>query len=179
MRSEADRLIEMLGLKPHPEGGHFRETFRDCGPPTPDLDGNRRRAHSTAIYFLIKAGEVSRWHRIDAPEVWHFYRGAPLELRIGKETYVLGSDIDEAQVPQDRGAGRRLAGGQKPWQLQPGRLHGCARFRVRKFRNGAGRFCAVRAGSLNYCELLQRTPRRTVAHFRLTPRLGPAHGRGQ
>jgi predicted cupin superfamily sugar epimerase len=91
MRSEADRLIEMLALKPHPEGGHFRETFRD---------GNEGRAYSTAIYFLLKAGEVSRWHRVDAPEVWHFYRGAPLELRIGKETYMLGSDIDEAQVPQ-------------------------------------------------------------------------------
>ncbi|HEY1876720.1 MAG TPA: cupin domain-containing protein [Rhizomicrobium sp.] len=100
MRSEADRLIEMLALKPHPEGGHFRETFRDSGPQSPGLDGNPGRAHSTAIYFLLKAGEVSRWHRVDAPEVWHFYRGAPLELSIGKETYVLGSDIDEAQVPQ-------------------------------------------------------------------------------
>jgi len=100
MRSEADRLIEMLALKPHPEGGHFRETFRDSGPLPVDLDGNRGRAHSTAIYFLLKAGEASRWHRVDASEVWHFYRGAPLELSIGKETYVLGADIDEAQVPQ-------------------------------------------------------------------------------
>jgi predicted cupin superfamily sugar epimerase len=100
MRSEADRLIEMLALKPHPEGGHFRETFRDSGPLPVGVDGSRARAHSTAIYFLLKAGEVSRWHRVDAPEVWHFYRGAPLELRIGKETYVLGADIDEAQVPQ-------------------------------------------------------------------------------
>jgi predicted cupin superfamily sugar epimerase len=100
MRSEADRLIEMLALKPHPEGGHFRETFRDSGPLTVGLDGNRVRAQSTAIYFLLKAGEVSRWHRVDVPEVWHFYRGAPLELSIGKETYVLGADIDEAQVPQ-------------------------------------------------------------------------------
>ncbi|MBA2587859.1 MAG: cupin domain-containing protein [Alphaproteobacteria bacterium] len=91
MSSEADRLIQLLDLKPHPEGGYFRETFRDTG------DG---RAHSTAIYFLLKAGEVSRWHRVDAAEVWHFYRGAPLELRIGKQTYMLGPDIDEAQVPQ-------------------------------------------------------------------------------
>ena len=58
------------------------------------------RSHSTAIYFLLKAGEVSRWHRVDAAEVWHFYRGAPLELRIGKQVYVLGPDIDEAQAPQ-------------------------------------------------------------------------------
>jgi len=98
--AEADRLIELLDLKPHPEGGHFRETFRDCGPPPAGRDGNEGRSHSTAIYFLLRRGEVSRWHRVDAAEVWHFYRGAPLELRIGKESYVLGPDIDEAQVPQ-------------------------------------------------------------------------------
>ena len=92
MSSEADRLIALLDLAPHPEGGHFRETFRDTGGGS--------RAYSTAIYFLLRCGEVSRWHRVDAAEVWHFYRGAPLELRIGKENYVLGPDIDEAQVPQ-------------------------------------------------------------------------------
>ena len=98
--AEADRLIELLDLKPHPEGGHFRETFRDCGPAPAGRDGNEGRSHSTAIYFLLRRDEVSRWHRVDAAEVWHFYRGAPLELRIGKEIYVLGPDIDEAQVPQ-------------------------------------------------------------------------------
>ena len=92
MSSEADRLIELLELKPHPEGGYFRETFRDAA--------GEGRARSTAIYFLLKAGEVSRWHRIDAAEVWHFYRGAPLELMIGKDRYVLGADIDKAEVPQ-------------------------------------------------------------------------------
>ena len=94
MCSEADRLIQLLDLKPHPEGGHFRETFRDCGPAPAG------RAHSTAITFLLKAGEVSRWHRVDVAEVWHFYRGAPLELRIGKQVHILGNDIDEAQAPQ-------------------------------------------------------------------------------
>jgi predicted cupin superfamily sugar epimerase len=89
--SEAGRLIELLALKPHPEGGHFCETFRDS---------NVGRAHSTAIYFLLKAGEISRWHRVDAAEVWHFYRGAPLELCIGKQAYLLGPEIDEAQAPQ-------------------------------------------------------------------------------
>src|SRR5450432_2839431 len=93
MSSEADRLIALLDLAPHPEGGHFRETFRD----RPDGEG---RGHSTAIYFLLKAGDASRWHRVDVAEVWHFYRGAPLELHIGKRRYVLGSNIDEAQVPQ-------------------------------------------------------------------------------
>lgn len=91
MSREADRLIQLLDLKPHPEGGHFRETFRD---------GGNGRAHSTAIYFLLKAGEASRWHRVDAAEVWHFYRGAPLELKIERDTYILGPDIGEAQVPQ-------------------------------------------------------------------------------
>ena len=90
---EADRLIALLDLKPHPEGGHYRQTFKDGG----GADG---RAHSTAIYFLLKAGEVSRWHRVDAAEVWHFYSGAPLELRVGKDTYVLGPNVDEAQAPQ-------------------------------------------------------------------------------
>jgi predicted cupin superfamily sugar epimerase len=93
MMTQADRLIRLLDLKPHPEGGYFRETFRDGG-------GVNGRAHSTAIYFLLKAGEVSRWHRVDAAEIWHFYRGAPLELKIGRERYALGPDIDEAQVPQ-------------------------------------------------------------------------------
>jgi predicted cupin superfamily sugar epimerase len=91
--AEADRLIALLNLAPHPEGGHFRETFRDAG-------GGGSRSYSTAIYFLLKAEEVSRWHRVHAAEVWHFYRAAPLELRIGRESYVLGPDIDEAQAPQ-------------------------------------------------------------------------------
>lgn len=89
--SEADRLVDLLDLKPHPEGGWFRETFRDAG---------EGRAASTAIYFLLKKGEASRWHRVDAAEVWHFYRGAPLELKIGRQTFILGPDIDEAQAPQ-------------------------------------------------------------------------------
>ena len=100
MSSEADRLIELLALKPHPEGGHFRETFRDGGLAPAGRDGNVGRSHSTAIYFLLKAGEVSRWHRVDAAEVWHFYRGAPLELSVGKQIYILGPEIDEAQAPQ-------------------------------------------------------------------------------
>src|SRR5215813_2121223 len=91
--SQADRLIALLDLKPHPEGGHYRQTFQDGG----GADG---RAHSTAIYFLLKAGEMSRWHRVDAAEVWHFYRGAPLELKIGKHVKILGPDIAAGQAPQ-------------------------------------------------------------------------------
>ena len=89
----ADGVIRRLDLKPHPEGGYFRETFRD---PL----GFNNRAYSTAILFLLKQGEVSRWHRVDAAEVWHFYRGAPLELCIGKDRHVLGPDIEQGQSPQ-------------------------------------------------------------------------------
>lgn len=89
----------MLDLQPHPEGGYFRETFRDART---DSEG---RAASTAIYFLLEAGEVSRWHRVDATEVWHWYAGAPLELSIAEEeritdTLILGSSLGEGQRPQ-------------------------------------------------------------------------------
>jgi predicted cupin superfamily sugar epimerase len=92
MPTEADRLIALLDLAPHPEGGHYRESFRDWVP--------NARAHSTAIYFLLKAGEVSRWHRVDAAEVWHYYRGAPLTLKIGSQIITLGPSLEEGQVPQ-------------------------------------------------------------------------------
>jgi hypothetical protein len=97
--SEADRLIAELGLKPHPEGGHYRETFRDKA-------GEGGRAFSTAIYFLLKRGEESKWHRIDAVEIWHWYAGAPLEIATAaspdgaRETQILGPGILSGQRPQ-------------------------------------------------------------------------------
>jgi predicted cupin superfamily sugar epimerase len=96
--SEADKLIRALKLKPHPEGGWFRETFRDS-------KSTRGRAHSTAIYFLLKDGELSRRHRIDATEIWHWYAGAPLKLGIGKSVSspkyeILGGDLSKGQRPQ-------------------------------------------------------------------------------
>ena len=95
---EADRIISVLGLLPHPEGGHYREMFRDAAGPS-------GRAHSTAIYFLLREGEVSHWHRIDAVEIWHFYRGAPLELAIAGDAkpparWTLGSDVENGEHPQ-------------------------------------------------------------------------------
>jgi predicted cupin superfamily sugar epimerase len=94
----AAEIIARLALKPHPEGGHFRETFRDARL---DADG---RARSTAIYFLLARGERSRWHRIDAVEIWHFYAGSPLTLQIadGEGTRVirLGPDLGAGEVPQ-------------------------------------------------------------------------------
>ena len=90
----ADELIERLRLEPHPEGGWFRETWRD-----PDVDG--RRGNGTAIYFLLRAGERSHWHRVDAAEVWHHYAGDPLELSIGRDRrVVLGLDLAAGEVPQ-------------------------------------------------------------------------------
>lgn len=94
----ADEVIAALGLKPHPEGGHFRETFRDSPLKS-------QRSASTAIYYLLKRGERSHWHRIDAAEVWHFYLGSPLRLRIAapgmdERDLRLGPNIAEGEEPQ-------------------------------------------------------------------------------
>ncbi|MBO0763160.1 MAG: cupin domain-containing protein [Hyphomicrobiaceae bacterium] len=95
---EAVEIIRLLGLRPHPEGGHYRETFRDRARGKPG------RAPSTAIYFLLRAGEVSRWHRVDAAEVWHWYAGAPLLLTIadqhGRRETRLGTDLEAGERPQ-------------------------------------------------------------------------------
>jgi len=96
----AAEVIRRLDLKPHPEGGHFRETFRD----TRTVDGNR--VASTAIYFLLAAGERSYWHRIDAVEIWHYHAGAPLALKTTAskkgpvERITLGPDLVAGQYPQ-------------------------------------------------------------------------------
>ena len=95
----ATDVIARLELRPHPEGGHYRETFRDSRT---DASG---RALSTAIYFLLVRGERSHWHRIDAVEVWHFYAGDPLTLRIAHDggvqhTIRLGPDAAADQRPQ-------------------------------------------------------------------------------
>jgi hypothetical protein len=92
-------IIASLGLEPHPEGGRYAQTWRE-----PAADGVRPA--STAIYYLLTAGEESRWHRVDATEIWHFYAGAPLELRLARgeataaETHRLGSDIVAGERPQ-------------------------------------------------------------------------------
>jgi hypothetical protein len=94
----ADEIIARLDLKPHPEGGHYRETFRDSRV----LDDGR--AASTAIYFLLARGERSHWHRVDAAEVWHYYAGSALTLRIaddtGEHAIKLGPDVTAGEQPQ-------------------------------------------------------------------------------
>ncbi len=94
----ASDVIRLLGLAPHPEGGHYRETWRD------DPDDGRRGAGS-AIYYLLQAGEVSAWHRVDAAEIWHWYAGAPLVLTISPnghdaEAHHLGPELMARQRPQ-------------------------------------------------------------------------------
>jgi len=93
-------VVRLLALAPHPEGGHFRETYRDPSR----VEGGR--AASTAAYFLLARGERSHWHRIDAAEAWHFYAGAPLVLEIAAGGEVparrltLGTDLAAGERPQ-------------------------------------------------------------------------------
>jgi uncharacterized protein len=91
----ADEVVALLDLKPHPEGGWYRETFRDQGHP---------RAHSTAIYYLLAKGQRSHWPRVDAAEVWHYHAGAPLKLDLADEAGVweirVGPDLSAGERPQ-------------------------------------------------------------------------------
>lgn len=94
----ADEIIALFNLAPHPEGGFYRETFRDAAAAG-------HRARSTAIYFLLKAGQRSHWHRVDAVEIWHFHAGAALELEIAvsgepPHKLLLGTDFAAGQQPQ-------------------------------------------------------------------------------
>ncbi len=94
----AEEIIDALSMQPHPEGGWYVETFRDSH--------GGARGHSTAIYYLLKAGERSHWHRVkDAAEVWHFYAGSPLKLRLAREgeparAEILGMDLTAGERPQ-------------------------------------------------------------------------------
>jgi predicted cupin superfamily sugar epimerase len=126
----AEEVIRQLSLEPHPEGGFFRETFRDKALARFPLEGNRssdknsqqngahsdrkslstfaefalgERAASTAIYYLLPQGEISRWHRVDAAEVWHFYAGAPLELSLSED----GREASRQRLGNDLAAGER------------------------------------------------------------------------
>lgn len=95
----ADEIIRQLRLEPHPEGGHYRQTWI-----AEAKDGTR--AAGTCIYFLLKGGETSHWHKVDAAEIWHFYAGAPLILSLsatdeGPATdHLLGPDLNAGQRPQ-------------------------------------------------------------------------------
>jgi len=95
----AEAVARLLDLAPHPEGGFYRETFRDS------REGASGRAASTAIYYLLPAGQVSAWHRVDAAEIWHWHAGAPLELSLyeaggAHRTLRLGADLVAGERPQ-------------------------------------------------------------------------------
>ena len=93
----ADEIIQHLNLAPHPEGGHYRQTWI--------AEGEGRPA-GTCIYFLLKRGERSHWHTVDATEIWHYYAGSPLVLSISKtdagpaQQHILGPDLLDGQSPQ-------------------------------------------------------------------------------
>ncbi|EKE72719.1 cupin domain-containing protein [Celeribacter baekdonensis] len=95
----AEALIQRLKLQPHPEGGYFRQTW-----VAKAKDGTRPAG--TCIYFLLKAGENSHWHRVDAVEIWHYYAGAPLILSLSEtdggpaRDVILGPDFAQGQEPQ-------------------------------------------------------------------------------
>jgi len=96
-------LIEALGLQPHPEGGHYREIWRDR-----PADG--ARGAGTAIYYLLGPGEHSHWHRVrDADEGWHWYGGGPLALTVSPD----GHDAEAVHLGPD------LARHQRPFALVP------------------------------------------------------------
>lgn len=102
----ASDIVERLGLLRHPEGGYYRETFRDgrC-----DANG---RALSTAIYYLLPEGEVSAWHRVDAAEIWHWHAGAPLLLTVSMD----GHDRQDIRLGPD------LVVGERPQAIVPTRI---------------------------------------------------------
>jgi predicted cupin superfamily sugar epimerase len=98
--TSAAEVISLLELQPHPEGGHYRQTFRDSRV----LEGGRPA--STAIYFLLARGERSHWHKVDAVEAWHYHAGSPLLLEVAAtvhgpiERFILGCDLVRGHRPQ-------------------------------------------------------------------------------
>lgn len=98
MKLTADEVIRLLDLRPHPEGGSYRETWK-----APARSGER--AAGTAIYYLLSRGEISHWHKVDADEIWHWYAGSALVISVAApernpEKHVLGTDLASGQRPQ-------------------------------------------------------------------------------
>jgi predicted cupin superfamily sugar epimerase len=93
----ADQVIAQLDLAPHPEGGYYRQTW---------IAENEGRAVGTCIYFLLKAGQSSHWHTVDAVEIWHYYAGAPLVLSLAADLdgpatdHMIGPDLGVGEIPQ-------------------------------------------------------------------------------
>ena len=103
-----NELIKILGLKPHPEGGYYKETYRSRGKIKGKCLGLKysgERHYSTCIYFLMTSDNFSAFHRINQDEIWHFYDGASIRLHVisenGKHSdYIIGRDFAKGEVPQ-------------------------------------------------------------------------------
>jgi predicted cupin superfamily sugar epimerase len=108
MQPRARQLIDDLRLQPHPEGGYFREIHRSLARVRTD-DGRAERAAVTSIYFLLVAGQHSRWHRVRSDELWHFYEGDALDLLLAPPDITI---VDEVSVSP-------LGGPGKPIQVAP------------------------------------------------------------
>lgn len=108
--TDPDEVVGQLGLQPHPEGGWYRETWR-----APTDDGSR--GAGSAIYYLLRAGEESHWHRVDAAETWHLYAGGPLQLDLSAD----GTTVDHRVLGLD------LVAGQRPQHVVPGGVWQAAR----------------------------------------------------
>lgn len=104
-RQRADELIERLELEAHPEGGYFREIFRSELQVVTRCVEPRVRSGLTSIYFLLRSGQISRWHVVSSDEAWHFYEGSPLELFVfdplgdSFARHLLGPRVANEQVP--------------------------------------------------------------------------------
>lgn len=109
----ADDLIRLLGLQPHPEGGFYQETYRETG------DGGERGA-VTAIYFLLRAGERSHWHQVDATEIWFWHGGASVELAVAApDPAQVPAEVLTAGAPQTICLGGDFAAGERPQGVVP------------------------------------------------------------
>jgi predicted cupin superfamily sugar epimerase len=102
MTDESDKIIAALGLRAHPEGGYYAETWRALS-----LTGER--GSGTAIYYLLRAGEISAWHRVDATEIWHWYAGSSLKLRLSDD----GIELRKIML------GPHIAAGERPQAIVP------------------------------------------------------------
>ncbi len=111
--TSAIAVVRALGLLPHPEGGHYRETWRDR-----PADGGR--GAGTAILYLLAEGEVSHWHRVDAAELWIWQAGAPLFLGMSEN----GRDVSGVTLGPLPGEGQALQGAVPPGAWQSARSEG-------------------------------------------------------
>ena len=125
---DADEIIARYELTPHPEGGQYREIFRASAE-----DGSRGAV--TSIYYLLRAGELSAWHRVDAVEIWHYHAGDALRLELSLDGVEIKSHrlgVGRGCVASGRGSRRCLAKRASGGRLDTGRVHGSTSFRVRR-----------------------------------------------